>query len=317
MISYILFAIPAALVIWMIGIVRRPRPNQMQSPPDVTRDHGAPRGANRFISDRALQNQQRRRELAALATAQAPELGVPAASRRTRASRQAEIRARDNLKTACLALLDAAAIEHPAGHTGSVARYVLRSNDGGRIELMFEKGAKSRARLWLTREQAGDLLSAGIEFRLYPAADLYKPTEAGGEPSYGRHAALKMMRDLANADLVRFTVYRVEQVQRILAKVAKDDLPAPSPPDSRRAEMARGASPGQGVRCRKAERPLSDSLLSGLVANKHGKTHGLGDLGQSPAQTALWRPDGHAPELGNGINLGSVTWPLQTKIRTE
>lgn len=96
----------------------------------------------------------------------------------------------------------------------------------------------------MTREQASDLLNADIEFRLYPASDLYKPTDAGGEPPYGRHPALKMMRDLANADLVRFTIYRVGQVQTILAKVAKDDLPAPSSPDSRRAEMAGGASSG-------------------------------------------------------------------------
>lgn len=62
-----------------------------------------------------------------------------------------------------------------------------------------------------------------IKFRVYSAADLYKPTESDGKPAYGRHTALKAMRDLANADLVRFTIDRVEQMQVILAKLAALD----------------------------------------------------------------------------------------------
>src|SRR5690606_25005406 len=55
---------------------------------------------------------------------------------------------RKELKLACLALLDDAAVEHPSGHQGkSAARYILRSENDDRIELMFEKGENSRANL--------------------------------------------------------------------------------------------------------------------------------------------------------------------------
>ena len=242
--SDLLIAITAILVFWLIHLILQPRENQTQSHSDAPSSQ-LPESNRRFALP-TVQKPKNRREGAASANSHSPNPAAPATGRQTRVDRQAELHARGGLKVACLALLDTVAIEHPAGHTGSVARYLLRSNDDDRIELMFEKGPKSRANLWLTRALVGDLLSAGIEFRLYPASDLYKPTEAGGEPSYGRHTALKKMRDLANADLVRFTIYRVEEVQKILREVVADDLRHPSSPDSRSAEMARGAPPDRG-----------------------------------------------------------------------
>jgi hypothetical protein len=60
------------------------------------------------------------------------------------------------------------------------------------------------------------LLEADIEFRVSLASSLYQETEPGGKCPYGRHAALKSMRDLANADLVRFTIERLTQMQLIV-----------------------------------------------------------------------------------------------------
>lgn len=85
---------------------------------------------------------------------------------------------------------------------------------------MFEKGEKSKANLWVSRDHAQSLLDTGIEFRDYPASSLYQEAEPGKARAYGRHAALKPMRGLARADLVRFTIERVEQMELILASLA-------------------------------------------------------------------------------------------------
>lgn len=54
------------------------------------------------------------------------------------------------LKQACLEVLEAACVMHPAGHqTKLAARYVLITKDGERIALMFEKGPNSSANLWM------------------------------------------------------------------------------------------------------------------------------------------------------------------------
>lgn len=114
---------------------------------------------------------------------------------------------RRELKRACLALLDERAVEHPAGHQAKLAaRYVLRRRDGERIGLMFEKGDSTDAHLWVGSRFAEVLLEADIEGRVYPASALYAPTKEDAKPAYGRHSGLKAMRDLANADLVRFTL---------------------------------------------------------------------------------------------------------------
>jgi len=128
---------------------------------------------------------------------------------------------RQELKAECLALLDQNAVEHPAGHQGKLAaRYVLRSNVGARIGLMFEKSDKTKALLWVEHRFLRHLVDGDIEFKLYPASALYQAGEPDEKQSYGRHAALKSMRDLAHVDLVRLTIDRVEQLRTILTYLA-------------------------------------------------------------------------------------------------
>lgn len=125
------------------------------------------------------------------------------------------------LKSAVLAQLDKAAMEHPVGHQGKLAaRYVLRSQSGERIELMFEKGPKSPPHLWMTRAHATAIGDIGVPMREYPASDVNRVSEtATGRAIYGRHAALKSMRGLAVADLVRLTPETEEQAATILERL--------------------------------------------------------------------------------------------------
>jgi hypothetical protein len=122
------------------------------------------------------------------------------------------------LKRACLRHLEAGASEHPAGHQGKLAaRYVLRSASGEGIELMFEKGPATPAHLWILRQFADSLSDAGIMSKHSPAALLYQQTDTAGRPKYGRHSALRPMRQLANADLTCFTIEHEAEIERILA----------------------------------------------------------------------------------------------------
>lgn len=133
----------------------------------------------------------------------------------------AAIMTRQELKAACLAMLDQNAVEHPAGHQGKLAaRYVFRSKVGERIGLMFEKSDKTKPLLWVEHRFTRDLVGNDIELKVYPASSLYLAVEPGGKQPYGRHAALKGMRDLAHADLVRFSIDRVEQLRTILTHLA-------------------------------------------------------------------------------------------------
>jgi hypothetical protein len=125
---------------------------------------------------------------------------------------------RDDLKAACVRHLDERAIEHPAGHQGKLAaRYVLRGQGGDVIELMFEKGPGTRPNLWVAARRVTGLLDeAEFDYRLAPASILYATKGANGKPVYGRHSALKPMRDLANSDLVCFHISALAQLDRIL-----------------------------------------------------------------------------------------------------
>jgi hypothetical protein len=100
------------------------------------------------------------------------------------------------LKSAVLAILDQVALEHPVGHQGKLAaRYVLRSQNGERIELMFGKGSKSPPHLWMTRAHATVIGDIGVALREYPASDLNRVAAAAPDKSiYGWLAALKPMR---------------------------------------------------------------------------------------------------------------------------
>ena len=115
----------------------------------------------------------------------------------------AEVMNREMLIAACLTQLGKASVEHPAGHKGKLAaRYIIRSNNDERVGLMFEKSGKTKPYLWMARPHARDLLEADTEFRVYLPSSLYQEAEPGGKRPYGRRAALKSMRDLANADLI-------------------------------------------------------------------------------------------------------------------
>lgn len=63
-------------------------------------------------------------------------------------------------------------------------------------------------------------MEVGIDALVYPASALYQASEGGEKRTYGRHAGLKVMRDLANADLVRFTIERPGQMQFLLGALA-------------------------------------------------------------------------------------------------
>jgi hypothetical protein len=126
------------------------------------------------------------------------------------------------LKLACLDLLETSCIEHPAGHqTKLAARYVLVTKDGERIALMFEKGPRSPANLWMRAKHAARIEDLILSRRDYPAADLYAGADEKGRPIYGRHAALKAMRELVNADLVKYEIEHVTQLQPLLCELAR------------------------------------------------------------------------------------------------
>lgn len=139
--------------------------------------------------------------------------------RRTRAQIQKEVDGRDNFLLGCVELLNNVAIPHPAGHTTSVSRYVMRARDENRIDLMLERNRRGRAKLWISSVQAQILLDLGIEHRDYPASEVYKSEVGEHSLKYSRHAGLRQIRSLANADLVRFTIDEVEQLSRIVDRL--------------------------------------------------------------------------------------------------
>jgi len=125
---------------------------------------------------------------------------------------------REELKLSCLARLGDHAMEHPAGHQGKLAaRFLLRCDDGDMAELMFEKGPKTPANLWVTHKRvAGIVAVPGLNFQSSPASALFTSKGANGKPIYGRHAALKSMRELEHADLICFRITSTAELERIL-----------------------------------------------------------------------------------------------------
>lgn len=125
------------------------------------------------------------------------------------------------LKDACLALLNTVAVEHPAGHQSKLAaRYVIISRSGERIGLMFEKHESVPAQVWIAHRYAKVLVGGSIPVRAYRARELYTIVQADAEPAYGCHAALKSMRDMANTDLLRFTLESRGQLETIVSHLA-------------------------------------------------------------------------------------------------
>ena len=122
------------------------------------------------------------------------------------------------LKRAILARLDNLGREHPLGHQGAYAnRYTLRSDHGEPVEVLFEKGDRTPANLWVRADQARVLENGPVPVRQSPVAILYqKPAKDGGR-SYGRHSALEPMPLLGRADLLCFALRSVEDLDQVIA----------------------------------------------------------------------------------------------------
>lgn len=93
---------------------------------------------------------------------------------------------------------------------------MVHGSSGARISLMFEKHHSTPAYLWMEHSFAQPLLHLGIPWLEYSATELYPPGEPGTKPRYGRHAALKTMRDLANSHLVRFEIRTIGELDQLL-----------------------------------------------------------------------------------------------------
>ena len=124
---------------------------------------------------------------------------------------------REDLKRACLNRLEAIAMEHPLGHQGKLAaRYLLRQPDGTVVEIMFDKGPQSPANLWICERFVGSLLEGDIPFRRSQAQTLFATRSDDGRTIYGRHSALRPMRQLGTADLICFALRSPADLELIL-----------------------------------------------------------------------------------------------------
>ncbi len=148
---------------------------------------------------------------------------------------------REKLKLRCLAQLDERATKHPAGHQGKLAaRYLLRHSSGDVVAVMFEKGPDTPANLWVARRYVSNLiLKPGVNFKLSLASKLYSTISKNGEPLYGRHSALRAMPELKHADLIRFRISTMVDLDQILDHL--DGWSHPKNDSVRAAESAPGA----------------------------------------------------------------------------
>lgn len=131
------------------------------------------------------------------------------------------------LKLAVVMRLDSVGQEHSLGHQSRYAnRYVLRSDDGMRVEVMFEKDRETPANLWVRQDFVTDLLDGSIPYTISPKSKLRQTRGKGGEMQYGRHSALEKMMQLGGADLVCFALRDITDLDRILAALAMVRRPA-------------------------------------------------------------------------------------------
>lgn len=123
-----------------------------------------------------------------------------------------------NLKRAVVMRLDREAKEHSKGHQANYAnRYTMRSADGMLVELMFEKGDKSPANLWVRQDFVQELLENQIPYTPSQASKLYQLVGKTGEKQYGRHSAIEDMMQLGKADLVCFDLRNMADLELILS----------------------------------------------------------------------------------------------------
>lgn len=125
--------------------------------------------------------------------------------------------ARPQLKRALVNRLDSIAEMHPLGHQDAYAnRYKMRSAHDVPVELMFEKDPDTEPHLWVLA-QVGAIPEGAIPSKFYLKADLYTVPARNGGMQYGRHSALEKMAMLGRADLVRFTLRSIADLDHILA----------------------------------------------------------------------------------------------------
>ncbi len=125
---------------------------------------------------------------------------------------------RTNLKRAIVARLDGIAEEHRLGHQAAYAnRYKMRSHHDAPIELMFEKQPDTEPHLWVLASQVASIPEGSLVAAPYPKADLFKVPAKGGGKQYGRHSALEDMPMLGRADLVRFTLRSMAELEVVLS----------------------------------------------------------------------------------------------------
>ena len=121
------------------------------------------------------------------------------------------------LKAAVVQRLADVAVEHPAGHQGKLAaRFIFRTPDGERVELMFEKGPATPANLWVCERFVQNLDSTMISQRRSTAGALYRSKKADGKKIYDRHSGLRPMPQLSDADLVCFKLEGMEDLEKVL-----------------------------------------------------------------------------------------------------
>jgi hypothetical protein len=125
---------------------------------------------------------------------------------------------RTKLKAACTERLDTLAATHKIGHESNHAnRYVLRSAKGTSVEMMLEKGGTGNANLWVRSDFAPGISTDRIEQRAYPGRSVNTLTNNKGKKVYGRHSGLRPMEQLATADLTRFTLSTVADLDQIIS----------------------------------------------------------------------------------------------------
>lgn len=125
---------------------------------------------------------------------------------------------RPHLKRAIINRLGVVAGDHRLGHQDTYAnRYSLRSDHDAPVELMFEKDPETEPHLWVLAEQVASIPDGTIPAEFYSKDDLYKVSAKNGGMQYGRHSALEKMMWLGSADLVRFTLRSVADLDQILS----------------------------------------------------------------------------------------------------
>ena len=133
---------------------------------------------------------------------------------------------RPQLKRAIVNRLDTVAEAHPLGHQDAYAnRYKMRSANDAPVELMFEKDPETEPHLWVLASQAAAIPEGAIRRAFYPKEELYKVPAKNGGMQYGRHSALEKMTLLGRADLVRFTLRSVADLDLILSFLAQVQRP--------------------------------------------------------------------------------------------